>query len=175
MGRFPRGGTVRGQQPWRSRSPLCRFLIIVVGHQKLVPGKMARTFLKLLPARHLPFLYTVHRSSPSESFRSFPAIHTPAPPPPLPPVCLFSFLPVLAFSRRQILKSIEFPVGQTAKLPPNNLPWLVFQRSVESMRNTLRVVVACFIHKNVKCSSNKCLAVFSIYIAFFAPKKAHTK
>jgi hypothetical protein len=25
-----------------------------------------------------------------------------------------------AFSRRQILKSIEFPVGQTAKLPPNN-------------------------------------------------------
>lgn len=127
------------------------------------------------PARHLPFLYTVHRSSPSESFRSFPAIHTPAPPPPLPPVCLFSFLPVLAFSRRQILKSIEFPVGQTAKLPPNNLPWLVFQRSVESMRNTLRVVVACFIHKNVKCSSNKCLAVFSIYIAFFASKKAHTK
>lgn len=43
-------------------------------------------------------------------------VSAPFPPPSSdsPPFC------PLAFSRRQILKSIEFPVGQTTKLPPNN-------------------------------------------------------
>lgn len=102
---------------------------------------MARTFLKPLSlsfspsplfssvslslalspaARHLPLLSTsridrrprkVSALFPPPVLSTFPSSPSATATPPFCP---------LAFSRRQILKSIEFPVGQTAKLPPNN-------------------------------------------------------
>lgn len=71
-------------------------------------------------------LYGVHRSSPSEKFPLF-SRHPYHPHPTLLLFCPF------AFSRRQILKSIEFPVGQTTKLPPNNPMGSVFQHFAASI------------------------------------------
>lgn len=96
------------------------------------------------PPSSTPF-YIAHRSSPSESFRSFPATRAQRALSLLPPVASPPFCP-LAFSRRQILKSIEFPVGQTAKLPPNNSV-VSFSTSCSVDAKYSRVAVPCFIHE----------------------------
>lgn len=125
MGRFRGRGT--------ARTIAATIAIAIVPHphycrrtRQACAGEMVCTFSKphSRPPSSAP-LYGVHRSSPSEKFPLF-SRHPYLPPSSSPPFC------PLAFSRRQILKSIEFPVGQTAKLPPNNPMGLVFQHSAAS-------------------------------------------
>lgn len=84
-------------------------LIIVVGHDGLVPEKWPAHFR----SRTRPPSSTPLYGASIVALGKFSALFPP-PSSDSPPFC------PLAFSRRQILKSIEFPVGQTTKLPPNN-------------------------------------------------------
>lgn len=122
-------------------------------------GKMARTFSKpFSPAIFYPSL-CIDRH-PRKVSTLFPPPSSDSPP----------FCP-LAFSRRQILKSIEFPVGQTAKLPPNN-PVVGFSTLCNvDVKYILSYNFVRFTRDKVKCNYNKCFFICKIFNPLFRWKK----
>lgn len=123
-------------------------------------GKMAHTFSKpYSSAIFYPSLWCIDRR-PRKVSALFPPSSSDSPP----------FCP-LAFSRRQILKSIEFPVGQTTKLPPNN-PVVGFSTLCNvDVKYTLSYNFLRFTRDKVKCDYNKHFFIFKIYNALFRWKK----
>lgn len=126
-----------------------------------LPEKWPRTFSKpVSPAIFYPSLWCIDRR-PRKVSAPFPPPSSDSPPP---------FCP-LAFSRRQILKSIEFPVGQTTKLPPNN-PVVAFSTLCNGdVKYILSCNFLCFIRDKVKCGYIKRFFILKIYNAFTEMEK----
>lgn len=159
---------VKRRAQWLRRSRLYPRSHYCRRTRRTCAGKMARTFLKTVLARHLPPLslsLSFHGAS-IVALGKFP-LFSRHPPSDSPPFC------PLAFSRRQILKSIEFPVGQTTKLPPNNPRGWFF--NTLQRRREIHTLSYNFVRVLLVTNSNviiiNAFLYFKIYIALFRWKK----